>query len=209
MSLHMWWIFVLAVFVLSATPGPNMLHILARSVELGVRRSLAAMAGCLLAVVLVLAASAAGLSTLLLSMPGAFDAVRLLGVAYLVYVGVRTWFGGDAAIDVADRPSRPALAAGRVFRAGFAIGISNPKLLLFAAAFFPQFVDPAEPQLPQFAILVASFAVIETFWYFVYALGGRSLARFLVRPALKKAFNRFTGAIFVGFGALLLKVKPV
>ena len=84
------------------------------------------------------------------------------------------------------------------------IGISNPKLLLFAAAFLPQFVDRGSPQAPQFAILVVTFAVVESFWYGVYAMCGRTLARHLRRPALRRGFDRATGGIFIGFGAALL-----
>lgn len=72
----------------------------------------------------------------------------------------------------------PGAIAGAVARRsvsrGFLIGISNPKLILFAVAFLPQFINPAKAQVPQFAILVGSFAVIEAMWYGVYALGGRS-----------------------------------
>ena len=75
MSLHLWWLFVAAVFLLSGTPGPNMLHILSRSVAIGVRRSLVAMLGTILALAAVLAASAAGLSTVLMALPGAFEVV--------------------------------------------------------------------------------------------------------------------------------------
>ena len=71
---------------------------------------------------------------------------------------------------------------------------------MFAAAFLPQFIDASRPELPQFAVMVATFAVIEISWYFVYALGGRSVAGMLERPAPRRAFNRVTGAIFVAFG---------
>lgn len=208
MTLHTWWLFTAAVFLLAATPGPNMLHILSRSVEIGWRRSVAAMAGCLLALVLVLTASAAGLTTLLLALPGAFEVLRYLGVAYLFYLGIKAWRSSpSAAEDTAPRLS-PRRSAFAIFRGGFAIGASNPKLILFAAAFLPQFVDPSRPQAPQFAILVATFAVIESFWYAVYALGGRSLAGHLARPSLRRIFDRVTGTIFIGFGLLLLRTKP-
>lgn len=207
MSVQVWWLFVAAVFLLSGTPGPNMLHILSRSVTLGVRRSLAAMAGCILALVLVLAASAAGLSTVLMALPGAFDALRVIGAGYLVYLGLRSWFS-EAALPRPDAaPSARAVSPGAVFAGGFAVCASNPKLILFAAAFLPQFVDPAEPGAPQFAILVATFAAIELFWLSVYALCGKSLAHRLARPTLRRAFNRLTGGIFIGFGALLLRLK--
>ncbi|WP_380780667.1 LysE family translocator [Sphingomonas sp. R86520] len=211
MTLHLWWLFVVAVFLLSGTPGPNMLHVMTRSVAFGARRSVAAMAGCLTALVLVLAASAAGVSALLAAWPQVFDALRYAGVAYLIFLGIKAWRGAGSLIDVGagwgEGGLPVTLSARRLFRGGFVIAISNPKLLLFAAAFLPQFVDRASPQAPQFAILVATFAVIESFWYAVYAAGGRTLARHLTRPALRRAFDRATGAIFVGFGLALLRVR--
>lgn len=208
MTLHTWWLFVAAVFVVSGTPGPNMLHVLARSVEMGMRRSVAAMMGCLLAVCLLFAASAAGLTTLLLALPGSFEVLRYLGVGYLVYLGIKSWRSPVAPLDPSEATLPPAPSALAVFRGGFTISISNPKAILFAAAFLPQFIDPTLPKLPQFGILVGTFAVIETGWYCAYALGGRSLARHLTRPAIRRAFNRFTGVVFIGFGLALLKAKP-
>jgi threonine/homoserine/homoserine lactone efflux protein len=204
MTLHLWWLFVVAVFLLCGTPGPNMLHVMTRSVAFGARRSIAAMAGCLCALVLVLAASAAGLSALLAAWPRVFDALRYAGVAYLVFLGIKAWRGAGAPVDVGSDALPVAASARRLFRGGFVIGISNPKLLLFAAAFLPQFVDRGAPQAPQFAILVVTFAVVESFWYGVYALCGRTLARHLRRPALRRGFDRATGGIFIGFGAALL-----
>ncbi len=204
MTLHLWWLFVVAVFLLCGTPGPNMLHVMTRSVAFGARRSMAAMAGCLCALVLVLAASAAGVSALLAAWPRVFDALRYAGVAYLVFLGIKAWRGAGTPVDVGSDALPVAASARRLFRGGFVIGISNPKLLLFAAAFLPQFVDRGSPQAPQFAILVVTFAVVESFWYGVYAMCGRTLARHLRRPALRRGFDRATGGIFIGFGAALL-----
>ncbi len=204
MTLHLWWLFVVAVFLLCGTPGPNMLHVMTRSVAFGARRSIAAMAGCLCALVLVLAASAAGVSALLAAWPRVFDALRYAGVAYLVFLGIKAWRGAGAPVDVGSDALPVAASSRRLFRGGFVIGISNPKLLLFAAAFLPQFVDRGSPQAPQFAILVVTFAVVESFWYGVYAMCGRTLARHLRRPALRRGFDRATGGIFIGFGAALL-----
>lgn len=208
MALQTWWLFVGAVFLLSGTPGPNMLHVMTRSLDMGLKRSMAAMAGCLSALVTILTMSAAGLTTLLLAVPGAFEVLRYAGAAYLVFLGIKAWRAHVMPLDVGEGDLMPSVSHATVFRGGFAIGISNPKLILFAAAFLPQFVDPAEPKVPQFAILVATFAVVEAFWYGVYALGGRSFARFLKRPSIKLAFDRVTGVIFIGFGLALLKAKP-
>lgn len=209
MSLQVWGLYCLTVFLISATPGPNMLHILGRSVELGLARSLPAMAGCMSALVAMMAASALGLTALLMALPGAFDALRYLGTAYLVWLGLKAWRANlyeDAPADGA-AAVLPALSGWAVYRGGFLIAISNPKALLFVAAFLPQFINPALPKLPQFAVLVASFAAIETFWYFAYALGGRGLSRWLEKPAAKRMFNKMTGAVFIGFGAMLLRAQ--
>lgn len=207
MTLHAWWLYVGAVFVVSAIPGPNMLHVMTRSIELGARRSVAAMAGCLAALLVLLAASAAGLTTLFLALPGSFEVLRYIGAAYLVYLGIKAWRSPAGPMDPAAADLPPAPSAMAVFRGGFTISISNPKAILFAAAFLPQFINPALPKLPQFAVLVATFAVIETGWYCTYALGGRSLARYLVRAPVRQAFNRFTGVVFIAFGLALLGAK--
>jgi len=205
---HNWWLFVIAVFLLSGTPGPNMLHVMTRSLAFGLRRSMAAMAGCLTAVITVLAASATGLAALLTALPGLFDVLRYVGVAYLFYLGVRAWRADVEPLHIADDRPPPSQTPMALFRGGFLISISNPKLLLFAAAFFPQFVTPHAAQAPQFAILVATFAVIEMGWYLVYGLSGHALARYLRDAGLKRAFNRLTGGLFVGFGIALLRLRP-
>lgn len=206
MPLKIWLLYCATVFVVSATPGPNMLHILQRSVSLGLGRSLPAMLGCLSALLVLMSASAMGLAALLLALPGAFDVLRYLGTAYLVYLGIKAWRAPveEPANDEV-LPATALVSPAAVYRGGFLIAISNPKALLFVAAFLPQFINPALPQGPQFAILVATFAVIETLWYFTYALGGRGLSRWLSRPAAQRLFNRVTGTVFVGFGALLLR----
>ncbi|PTM46736.1 threonine/homoserine/homoserine lactone efflux protein [Sphingomonas aerolata] len=207
MTLHAWTVFLVAVILLCGTPGPNMLHVMTRSMTFGARRSLAAMAGCLTALVLVLAASAAGVAALLTAWPRVFDALRYAGVAYLIVLGIKAWRGAGGPVDLGADTLPLTMSAARLFRGGFVIGISNPKLLLFAAAFLPQFVNRAAPQGPQFAILVVTFAVVESLWYAVYAMSGRRLARHLTRPALRRAFDRATGAVFVGFGLALLGTR--
>ncbi|MET1028684.1 MAG: LysE family translocator [Dongiaceae bacterium] len=207
MSLHTWWLYLCAVFLLSAVPGPNMLHVLSRSVTVGLRGSLPAMAGCQVGLLAALSASAAGLSAVLIASPVLFDIIRYAGVAYLLYLGIRAWIGGDAPVN----PQQPGnersagkLSALSLFRGGFLVGISNPKLLLFATAFLPQFVDQQAAKAPQFVILVATFGATDLCWYAVYGLGGQTLATFLTQPKPRRLFDRVTGGLFIGFGAALL-----
>ena len=204
MALHTWWLFVATVFFISGSPGPNMLHVMTRSIEHGLAHAITAMFGCFVAIVCLLSASAMGLTALLVAIPAAFTVLKLAGAAYLVFLGYKAWttpvleqdLDVDAAVTRADAgPSR-----WRLFRTAFTVSISNPKALLFAAAFLPLFIDPAQPQGGHFAIMVATFGAIEFSWYFVYALGGRGLAVWLRRPARRRLFNRVTGGVFVAFG---------
>lgn len=87
------------------------------------------------------------------------------------------------------------------------VAASNPKAILFAAAFFPQFINPELPKLPQFAILITTFAVIEISWYLVYAVSGKKLSSYLQHARVLRAFNRMTGGVFIGFAAVMAGVR--
>ena len=201
MPMQTWWLYVTAVFLIAATPGPNMLHVMVQSIHHG-PRVLFSMTGLMSAVLLCLIASALGLGALLKASRGLYEVLRYAGVAYLVWLGIKAWrapVGIGAATDPHTRHSARAL-----YLTGLATGLSNPKLIIFAAALFPQFIDMHRPFAAQLGILISSFVLIESFWYAVYALGGRSLAKWLARANRQRLFNRATGAIFVAFGGALL-----
>ena len=204
MAFHAWWLFVVTVFFISGSPGPNMLHIMTRSVELGLPRTTFAMAGCFVAVVCLLTASALGLTALLSSLPGAFTVLRLVGAGYLLWLGYKAWTARDVDVELDGGHAAPDISNARIFGNAFGVGISNPKALLFAAAFLPQFIDGSRPELPQFAVMVLTFGVVEISWYFVYAISGRSIAGALQRPSMRTLFKRVTGGVFVAFGLAML-----
>ena len=212
MSLNTWWLFVMMTFVVSATPGPNMLLVMSTGARQGLRAAVASMTGCMTALMLMLSLSAAGLGALLQAFPAVFDALRLAGAAYLAYLGVQVWRSPVQETTETDGvPQANNLGATlghwALYRQGALVAASNPKAILFAAAFFPQFLNPALPQLPQFGILLGTFAVVEVSWYFVYAASGKQLARYLQRASVMRAFNRLTGGVFVGFAALMVGAK--
>ena len=209
MTLQTWWLYLGAVILISCTPGPNVLYVTTRSIRFGFGRAMVGTSGCLIALVLMLSASAAGLSAVLLAAPGWFDALKYAGAAYLIYLGIQTWRAPDDPIDeqqniVSQRERSPWA----IFRGGFLVGISNPKLLIFAAAFFPQFIAQDAPGAPQFALLVATFIAVEFLFYVVYAGSARRLSLWLSRGAWRRRFNRASGAIFICFGFALLRYRP-
>ncbi|MBK7000887.1 MAG: LysE family translocator [Rhodoferax sp.] len=191
------WLFIVMTFFVSGTPGPNMLLIMATSARHGLRAAISAMSGCMTALLVMMGISTAGLGAVLQAFPFVFDALRVAGAVYLAYLGVQCWrapLGQTNANDL-----------GTAFvRQGFWVALSNPKAILFAAAFFPQFINPQADKLPQFALLLATFVVIEVSWYFIYAIGGQWLSAYLQRPSVMQGFNRLTGSVFVGFAALMV-----
>jgi threonine/homoserine/homoserine lactone efflux protein len=164
------------------------------------------MAGCMTALIGMVSISAAGVGALLHSFPAVFDALRYLGAAYLAYLGYNLWRAGVPKGDAPDQaalPETPQRSAGSYYRQGLAVAASNPKAIVFAAAFFPQFIHADRPAGLQFAVLLITFTVIEVSWYLIYALSGHKLSRFLQQAHVLKNFNRVTGGVFVGFAALM------
>lgn len=208
MSLQTWWFFILMAFVVSATPGPNMLLVMSSSARFGLRAAIATMAGCMTALLTMMTVSAAGVGVLLHTFPAVFDALRLVGAAYLAYLGVKSWRSPVLEGSPDSHPSTGSAGSTAAdYRQGFLMAASNPKAILFATAFFPQFINPLAAKLPQFAILLATFTLIEISWYIVYAISGRRLSAYLQRAGVSRAFNRVTGGIFIGFAALMVMAR--
>jgi len=207
MTLQTWWLYLGAVVLIACTPGPNVLYVTTRSIRFGFGGAMTGMAGCLLALAVMLAGSIAGVSAFMLAVPTAFEVLKYAGAAYLIFLGIQMW---RAPVDFEPLAASPRGTASRValLRGGFLVGISNPKLLIFAAAFFPQFIAPSAPWAPQFALLAATFLAVESFFYVTYALSGRRLATQLMRGAWLRRFNRVGGVIFAGFGCALLRYRP-
>ncbi|VVE58897.1 amino acid transporter [Pandoraea iniqua] len=209
MSLQTWWLYVVTVFFVSATPGPNMLLVMTHGARHGLRPAAGTMAGCMTALIAMMSISAAGLGAVLKAWPMVFDTLRYAGAAYLIYLGYKSW---RSPVDTRDAASLGASAVAedssfsKLFKSGFLVAASNPKAILFAAAFLPQFIDPVAAKLPQFSILLGTFAVIEMSWYLVYATGGLRIAPYLREARVLKAFNRISGGVFMGFGALMAAV---
>jgi threonine/homoserine/homoserine lactone efflux protein len=208
MTLHTFWLYLGAVVLLSATPGPNVLYVTTRAIRFGFGAAMLGMAGCLSALAVLLSASVAGVSAFMLAMPAAFEALKYAGAAYLVWLGIQAWRAPVA--DLAPTSASPRETASRwsLYRGGFLVGISNPKLLVFAAAFFPQFIAADAPWVPQFGLLVATFLAIEACTYVALGLSARGLARYLERAVWQRRINRLSGAIFAGFGVALLRYRP-
>ena len=201
MSLSLWLAYVAAVFVISGTPGPNMLLSMTHGIHHGLSGTFSTMLGLLAGLAVVLSISLGGLGAVLLASAYAFEVIKYAGAAYLIHLGVKTWQAADAELTTEGSPD--AKGAGARFRIGVLVSLSNPKAILFGVAFFPQFLDRSQPIAPQAVILLVTFVVIETSWMLVYAGGGAKLATWLRKGARMRWFNRSAGGAFVGAGVLL------
>lgn len=206
MSLQTWLLYTAAVLVLIVTPGPSVLMCVTHGVNHGARRTLFSAFGSITAVVGIMACSAVGVGAVLAASEGLFQAVKWLGVAYLFYMGVSTF--RDPASRLELPAARSAAASPRaLYIKGLLVGASNPKALLFFTAFFPQFLDPARPQLPQFLILGATFVAFELMSLMTYASFAARVAPWLAQQGRARLFNRLSGSAFMGAAVLLATVK--
>lgn len=189
--------------LLAVTPGPDMAVVTKNALAHGRRGVLLTTTGIALALSVWTTATAVGLSALLRTSGEALFALKLVGAAYLAYLGLRTL------IESRRRPadllaSAPAPApAHAIFRQGFLSAISNPKLGVFFVTFLPQFVAPGQPVLPRLLLLGAIFALIGWSWMNVYGLLVTRMRDFITASRVRQWMERVTGVVLLGFGARL------
>jgi len=194
MSLEPYIAFVLASALLIAIPGPNVALIVGTSIAHGRRAGLITVAGTSAAMVPLLGLTVLGLQTLLEATAGIFEWLRWIGVAYLVWLGVRTWRRVPDLLSLESRPPSTRL----VFWQAVLVSLTNPKTLLFYAAFFPQFLNPAADPVPQLVLLSATFLVLAVVLDSTWALlADRARPLLTGRARLR---NRITGGFLIGAG---------
>ena len=196
MSLELYLAFVAATVILILIPGPNVALIVANSVAHGSRYGLLTVAGTSSAVVIQLLLTIAGMTTFLSVMANWFEWLRWIGVAYLIYLGIRAWRSPPVDLTKAKPEPRSARA---IYLRGFLVSLSNPKTLLFYGAFFPQFVSVEADLTTQLVVLAVTFFVIAVVLDGTWALlAGRFRAVLAVNGKLR---NRLTGGLLIGAGA--------
>jgi threonine/homoserine/homoserine lactone efflux protein len=202
MTLAIYLLYVTAVAVLIITPGPTMLMCMTNSLNHGARHAMTSVAGAATALLGVMLLSAMGLGALLATSESAFTVAKVAGAGYLIWLGIRT-FRSDAVLQL-DDGSVPPTRRPSFYLQGFLIGASNPKAVLFFAAFFPQFLDPSAPMVPQFAILALTFLALEFTVLTLCALGVARLLPLLRSAGPVRWCNRVCGGLFALMGGLLL-----
>ncbi|WP_144144358.1 LysE family translocator [Paraburkholderia sp. BCC1884] len=199
--------FIVAVFLLNVTPGPDTAYIVGRSVAqgrgAGLMSALGISAGCCVHSL----ACAFGLTALLAASATAFTVIKFVGAIYLIYLGTRLVFAKSEK----DQAAGEARGAGapkslrQLFLQGFWTNVLNPKVVLFFVSFFPQFVTTgSDHKAFAFLTLGAVFVMMSMLWNsFVAWVAGSVTRRFSGKPSVKKWLDRGVGSAFVGLGLKL------
>jgi threonine/homoserine/homoserine lactone efflux protein len=202
---HDLWLFVLSGLLLNVTPGPDTLYIVGRSSTLGWRAGAVAALGIGTGALVHICAAALGLSALLAASATAFTAVKIIGAAYLVYVGISLIRSHNPSQSPAASSGNTPASMRGIFFQGFLTNVLNPKVALFFLAFLPQFVASDAVSKPMaFLFLGAIFDFNGTIWnLFVAWSTARLTSRLGASGLFKKWFNRCVGGIFVFIGLRL------
>ena len=203
MQLSLWLALAGAGVLISFTPGAGAINTMSNSLTAGFKRSIWGILGQQAALILHVIVVALGVGVLVAGSPVAFNAIRYAGAAYLVYLGIRQ-FLRKPDLDqekVAALRNEPAWS---MFRRGLWVNLLNPKAIVFFLAFMPQFIRPASPLLPQYAVLAATVVLIDVLvmWFF-FAAAAKSFQRFTHNAHGQTLLNRIFGVLFVAVGVLL------
>ena len=199
MDVHTWLIYFLAAIGLSLSPGPNGLLALTHGALHGRRKALYTIFGGAFGFTVVIALSMFGIGALLKASLAWLTVMKWVGGAYLVWLGIQVWRSPPIGIEF-DGSTEPR-ASWSLFRQGAFSALTNPKALLFFAAFLPQFIDPARSLLLQFVIMAGTFAAIEIATEVFIASMAHRISPWLRRVG--RRFNHACGGVFVAIGVAL------
>ncbi|MEM7023359.1 MAG: LysE family translocator [Pseudomonadota bacterium] len=197
MSLELYLTFVAATTALVLTPGPNVTLLVASSLSYGPRRALATLAGTSTAIAVQLAIVALGMTSVIALLADSFVWLRWLGVAYLLYLGVQQWRATPVALEDIDAT---AIRSRRLFWQGMLVSGTNPKILLFYAAFFPQFIEPSGSLGLQLGVLCTTFLAISVVIDSGFVLVAGRLRGWLRGRQKARLRNRVTGSLLIATG---------
>ena len=205
MTWETWLLFVMTEGVLCVTPGPAVLYVLSQAIRQGPAKSVWGSGGILCANVMYFALSATSLGAVIVASYKLFFLIKWAGAGYLVYLGLRSFFGRTAILSLPE--SGGELRGTRILRDGFFLQSANPKALLFFTAILPQFVDPSHSVAFQILVLGVSSTVMEFIILFVYGqLAGRALST-ARSPRFEKLTNRLAGSLLIGAGVGLARLR--
>jgi threonine/homoserine/homoserine lactone efflux protein len=206
MSLDLWLAFVAASTALLLIPGPTVLLVLSYALTQGRRVAVATAAGVATGDLVAMTASLLGLGAIVLASATAFTALKWIGAAYLVWLGVRMFRSAGTA-ELGALPSAEALPARGIYWHACAVTALNPKSIAFFIAFVPQFIRTDAPLLPQAAILIATFVTLAALNALAYALLADRLRARIRKPAVLRGLTRAGGGALIAMGVVTATLR--
>ncbi len=200
MSFDAWLTFTALWFLLGLPIGPNAIATLSASARDGLGAGLAVACGITAAGLVHAVLASLGFGTLLAAWPETFAALRLLGAAYLAWLGIRTVLRAGSR---APTPPAPGRSVRQHVRHGALVSLSNPKAILTYMAVFPTALDPAAPLAGQMAVLLPTALTVVFAIYGGHAVVGVGVGRFLLSPVHRQWFDRVAGGLFVASAGAL------
>jgi threonine/homoserine/homoserine lactone efflux protein len=201
---HDIWLFILSGLLLNITPGPDTLYIVGRSSTQGSRAGAVAALGIGTGALVHICAAALGLSAILAASATLFNAVKIIGAVYLLYVGIGLIRAAGTFAAATIATDRRLTSMRGIFLQGFLTNVLNPKVALFFLAFLPQFVDSTAPNPLAFLFLGAIFDINGTLWNLLVARLAAGISSALA-PSMtfKQWFNRCVGGVLILVGLRL------
>ncbi|OBX38192.1 homoserine/homoserine lactone efflux protein [Halomonas elongata] len=207
MEISEWLLFVVVASVAIMSPGPAVLVAMRNSLNGGARRVMMSSLGNIVGLVCVAGLATLGLGAVLHTAEWLFSLIKVLGAAYLVYLGIRQWRAETPLLSAASVTAQRGWSRWRTFLEGYLVAISNPKAILFFSALFPQFIVPESALVPQFALLIATFMMMSFMTLVGYGLLARRLVSQLRSPRWTRYIQRLMGSLFIGLGISLFRAR--
>lgn len=186
----------------SISIGPSVILAASNGINFGRKKALAGVLGHVSAVMILALISASGLGLILMASDLAFTVIKYAGAGYLVYIGIAIW-RSKGKWSFADKNTQ-APAKRALFKQSFLLGLSNPKALVFFSALFPQFIQPAQPILPQFLLLAGTSLCNAFVFTSVYVVVAYRFRQYFLSAIGQRWVGKTTGGIFIGFAAALI-----
>lgn len=205
MNIEMWLMFFLAYLVTTLSPGPNVLLVLKNSIQLGWKSAFITVLGNLTCQLMVVCLVAVGVGKLIQELPLWFVAMKLIGGAYLVYLGIKSLRSSRKSCFSRTIEKPPTVkSSGSLFFEAFLVSASNPKTLIFLSAFLPQFLDINHPAYEQFAIMFITICVIVTTVHLGYSYSIAYFGSHFSFKDLERRTAKITGGLFIAMGGGIL-----
>ena len=196
MALETWLAFFVASWIISISPGSGAIYAMSCGLNHGFRRGFVGTVGLIAGIWTALAIVAVGLGAVLSASTHAFTALKWLGVAYLVYLGVKQWRSPPAPLATADDDGAQ-ISAGALIAKGWAVNATNPKGIVFMMAVMPQFIDTTAPLLPQYLVIAATFAFTDFVIMAIYTGFAAKVLTYFKTETQMRLLNRIFGSLFV------------